>query len=266
MFKYLFLITALLVIGFTSLVSIPGSPYLIGGMTQADISAIFATAITPAGVTFAIWSVIYLSWIVAGAVVAGLSLTPLTKKLLNKDKNSPSRLAGSPLHRGAILAFSLAIALTAVWLVPWGNIWIGTALIVMIAILVLLAYTFSRTREANIIVRSSIHLTFAWIIMATALNITVWMRYMNLPLGGVGDVYYAIFALGIVLLVVSELQCRYKSYIISGVFLWTLLWVYIAHPILEIRVAVIIYAITISIYIIQFLRNKKTSLSSLKFW
>jgi hypothetical protein len=68
--KYLLLITALITIGLTSLVSIPGSPYLIGGMTQADISAMFATSVTPAGVTFAIWSLIYISWIIAGVYVA----------------------------------------------------------------------------------------------------------------------------------------------------------------------------------------------------
>lgn len=62
--KYLLLITALVTIGLTSLVSIPGSPYLIGGYTQADISAMFSTAITPAGLTFSIWSLIYLSWVI----------------------------------------------------------------------------------------------------------------------------------------------------------------------------------------------------------
>ncbi len=65
MIRYLLLITAFVTIGLTSLVSIPGSPYLIGGMTQADISAMFATSVTPAGVTFAIWSLIYLAWVVA---------------------------------------------------------------------------------------------------------------------------------------------------------------------------------------------------------
>ena len=62
--KYPLLISALITIGLTTLVSMPGSPYLIGGMTQADISAMFATSVTPAGFTFAIWSLIYLSWII----------------------------------------------------------------------------------------------------------------------------------------------------------------------------------------------------------
>ena len=68
--RFLLLITAILTIGFTSLVSIPGSPYLIGGKTQADISNMFSTSVTPSGMTFAIWSLIYLSWIIAGIYFA----------------------------------------------------------------------------------------------------------------------------------------------------------------------------------------------------
>jgi hypothetical protein len=248
MIRYLLFITALITIGLTSLVSIPGSPYLIGGMTQADISVMFATAITPAGVTFAIWSLIYLAWVVAWVYVA----------FFQKWK--------SKIDTKSLFLFLLAILLTAVWLLPWGNLYIGVALIVMLAILGLLAYVFTRTRTAHVVVRSSIEITLAWIIMATALNITVWMRYMGWSLGGPTDLYYAIFALGAILLVISELQCRYRTYIISGVFLWTLLGVYIAHPTMEMRWVVIIYVITIGFYILQSLRNKKTALSALKFW
>ncbi|MBC7503953.1 tryptophan-rich sensory protein [Candidatus Gracilibacteria bacterium] len=248
MIRYLLLISALLTIGLTTLVSIPGSPYLIGGMTQADISAMFATSVTPAGFTFAIWSLIYLSWIIVGAYVA------FFKK------------GNAKIDTKSLILFSLAIFLTALWLIPWGNLWISTSLVIMLAILSLLAYVFSRTRSENTIIRSSIDITLGWIIMATALNVTVWMRYIGWSLGGATDIYYAIFALGAILLIVSELQCRYRTYIISGVFLWTLFGVYMAHPILEIQGAVVIYAVTIGLYIIQSLRNKKTALNALKFW
>ncbi len=227
MIRYLLLISALLTIGLTTLVSIPGSPYLIGGMTQADISAMFATSVTPAGFTFAIWSLIYLSWIIVGVCIA----------FFQRSKNT--------LDTMSLIGFALAIALTALWLIPWGNLWISTSLVIMLAILMLLVYTFSRTRDSHIIIRSSIDITLGWIIMATALNVTVWIRYMGWSFGGIGDFYYAIVALGVILLVVSELQCRYRTYIISGVFLWTLFGIYIAHPILEIQGGVVIYAVTI---------------------
>lgn len=225
MTQFILLISGILTIAFTTLVSIPGSPYLIGGMTQADISNMFSTSVTPAGFTFSIWSIIYLSWIVAGIYVA------FFQKWKKKIDNS------------LLTTFSFAIALTGVWLIPWGNIWIGTALIVMIALLWLLIVSFSRSRDAHIIFRSSIDITLWWIIMATALNITVWIRFLGIDTGAPWDFYYAIGALGALLLVVSTLQCRYKSYIISGVFLWTLLGVWIAHPVFEEQVAVGIFAL-----------------------
>lgn len=174
--KYLLLITSLITIALTSLVSIPGSPYLIGGKTQADISNMFATSVTPAGVTFAIWSVIYLSWILAGLALARFPITYVTKKYCPKivpaltDSHTSGRILG---------LFSLAIALTFVWLIPWGNLYIGVALIIMLVIFVLLAYVFTLTRSSSLIVRSSVEITFAWIIMATALNVTVWIRSMG---------------------------------------------------------------------------------------
>jgi hypothetical protein len=160
-------------------------------------------------------------------------------------------LKDTHISKQSIITFALAIGLTAVWLIPWGNIYISTALIVMFMILGFLIHTFFHTRQSSKIVRSSVEITFAWIIMATALNITVWIRYMGYTLGSPGDIYYSIGALGVILLIVSWLQCYYRAYIVSIVFLWTLLGVWIAHDILEQRVAVGIYVMVVLINMIR---------------
>jgi len=144
--KYIPLIVAIFTIGFTSLVSIPDSPYLIGGMTQADISNMFPSAITPAGITFAIWSIIYLSWILAGLVLSGILVTPLTKRYF--PRITPY-LSDKETSKKAMIAFSVAISLTGVWLIPWGNLYIGVALIIMLMILGFLKYTFHLTRKSS---------------------------------------------------------------------------------------------------------------------
>ena len=74
-----------------------------------------------------------------------------------------------------MLIFSSAIALTGVWLIPWGYIWIGTALIVMIVILGLLKYVFHHTRTSHPIVKYSVELTLGWINIATVANVTIWL-------------------------------------------------------------------------------------------
>ena len=254
--RYLLLIISLITIGFTTLVSIPGSPYLIGGHTQADISNIYATSVTPAGITFTIWSLIYLSWIIMAVYVACF----YKKKSLTSSKHH------GVISERSLEIYSLAIGLTGVWLIPWGNLYIGTALVIMVAILALVTYVFTLTRDASLLVRSSIELTLGWILIATTANISVYLRYLGLPYAQPGDYYYAIFALGALLLIVSELQCRYKTYIISAVFLWTLLGEWIAHPLLEARVAVVIYALTLSIYIWNSFYGRSTSLKNMKFW
>ena len=112
--KYLLLIVSILTIIFTSLVSIPSSPFLIGGMTQADISNMFSTSVTPAGITFAIWSIIYVSWIFVWLTLSWLPVTPFTKRFFPR---LVPYLTDTHTKKNAIIAFALAIGLTAVWLI-----------------------------------------------------------------------------------------------------------------------------------------------------
>jgi hypothetical protein len=153
--KYILLIVSLLVIVFSALVSIPGSPFLINGMTQADISNLFPTGITPAGVTFSIWSLIYLSWICAGLQIAGV-FTLLARKfsLFESISEAPKKK-----HDRSIYLFSIAIFLTGVWLIPWGYLSIGISLLVMILILGILKYVYTHTRSTPFFLRTSVELT-----------------------------------------------------------------------------------------------------------
>lgn len=219
---FILLITSIIVIGFTSLVSIPNSPFLIGGMTQADISNMFPTAITPAGFTFSIWSLIYFSWIVAGIYA------------LKNAKKKDNRF---------LIVFSLAIFLTAIWLIPWGYMFIGISLVVMILILALLKYAFRLSRAAHPILRYSTELTLGWIHIATVANITIWLVSLGFTGGGISETYWAIWVLWLALVLTAYYQCRFHTYIISLVFLWTMLWEWFAHDNPAQRYAVLVYSL-----------------------
>ena len=86
-------------------------------VTQADISNMFSTPITPAGFTFSIWSIIYASWLLLWAYV-----------VWKKPKLSS--------HQQYALAW--AQLLSAAWLIPWHFQYILTSFCIMTAILVLL--------------------------------------------------------------------------------------------------------------------------------
>ena len=223
------LISVLITISFTSFLSVPGSPFLIGGMTQADISNLYPTAITPAGITFSIWSVIYLMWIIMALMIA-------FKKVEITKRQS--------------VFYSLSILFTALWLIPWWYQMMGIALVLMLAILGGLKYTFHLTRNSHPLLRSSVELTLGWINIATVANITVWLVSLGFTGWWIPEYYWAIGVLWLALLLTTYYQCRYRTYIISLVFLWTMLGEWIAHPIMEQRVAVVIYSLVVLINMI----------------
>jgi hypothetical protein len=96
-----------------------------------------------------------------------------------------------------ILSFSSAIILTALWLIPWGMNMIGVALIIMIAILAVLKYSYQISRSEHPLVRWSIELTLGWIHIATVANVTIWLVYMGFTGGGISEVYWATGVIGL---------------------------------------------------------------------
>lgn len=251
--KYILLIVSILVIGFSALVSIPGSPFLINGMTQADISNLFPTAVTPAGITFSIWSLIYISWICAGLQVSGI-LSGFARKysFLQNAWDIPKKK-----YHQAIYLFSTAVFLTGIWLIPWGYLSIGLSLLVMILLLGTLKYVYVHTRKAPLFLRSSVELTLWWINIATVANVTVWLISIGFTGWSIPVLYWAIGVLGFALLITLYYQLRYQAYIIPLVFIWAMIGEWIAHPIFEQRIAISIYAIiSLSVVIYTFLRKR----------
>ncbi|MBP6981528.1 hypothetical protein KBB25_02005 [Candidatus Gracilibacteria bacterium] len=254
--KYLFLIITIVTIIFTSAVSIPGSPYLINNMTQADISNMFPSAITPAPITFSIWSLIYLSWIMVGIFLMGFSLPGPIKNLFPQNWHF-SKYKKTP--KNIILCFCAVVMLTGIWLLPWGYLMIGTSLLVMIIILGILKYIFQNSRDLHPIIRSSIELTLGWINIAMVANTTIWLLSIGFQGGNIPEIYWVIGVLGLALGLTIYYQQKYQAYIISLVYLWTLLGVWIAHPSYEQRFTVVILGIAtlISIVISYFNKKKK---------
>jgi benzodiazapine receptor len=89
----------------------------LNGVTQADISNLFFTIITPIGFTFSIWTIIYLSWFIVSMMVAFKDIQ------INKEQK---------------LLFSISMVLTGVWLIPWHFSHIGLSVSIMLLLLFVL--------------------------------------------------------------------------------------------------------------------------------
>jgi hypothetical protein len=103
-----------------------------------------------------------------------------------------------------------------------------------------------------------VELTLWWINIATVANITIWLLSIGFTGGSIPEIYWAIGVLGLALILTLYYQFRYHAYIIPLVFIWAMIGEWIAHPILEQRIAVITYIIiTATVLLLQYTKELK---------
>ncbi|MEP2771201.1 MAG: hypothetical protein ABJH05_03565 [Fulvivirga sp.] len=149
------LITVLIVNGMAN-----GLP--INGMTTGEISAMYPNLFVPAGITFSIWGLIYLSLI-------GFCVYPFI-----------SNQTGV-INRVGYL-FLLTCALNVSWILVWHHLMVGFSLIIMLAFLITLLSIYKRCRAAEPtsrlekwLVYKPFSIYFAWICVATIANTTAFL-------------------------------------------------------------------------------------------
>jgi hypothetical protein len=140
-----------------------GSTTVLGGVTSADVSDMYPTLVTPAGFTFAIWSVIY-------TLLALFVIYQALPK--NKDK---------PFLAQVSWFFGLSSVFNILWLVLWHYDFVTYSVILMLGLLTSLILVYRRLdigrTTVDIKERLMIHLPFSvylgWISIATIANISV---------------------------------------------------------------------------------------------
>ena len=170
----------------------------LNGVTQADISNMFSTPITPAGFTFSIWSIIYASWLLLWAYV-----------VWKKPKLSS--------HQQYALAW--AQLLSAAWLIPWHFQYILTSFCIMTAILVLL-WSAMNTKISDKWYKMTLSLFLGWISIAFLLNFNTTLIAYDLyqfPL------VYSGITLMIWLFLTSYWGYKQRNFIPLWVFAWAVL-------------------------------------------
>ena len=135
----------------------------INGQSMPEISAKYPSLFTPAGFTFAIWSVIYL----------GL-LAYVIYQALPSQRTNPGLAAISKL-------FVANCVLNAAWIYLWHYDLLVLSVLCMFAILVTLVLIYRKLaaiEEASLAQRIVVHVPFAlytaWITVASIANISAW--------------------------------------------------------------------------------------------
>lgn len=195
--KYFLLISSILSIWITTFfVFLP-----LAWKSQADISDMYQTIITPAWFTFSIWSIIYLSWFI------------LWIYLINKKDNLPKKKS--------IIILWIAELLSAIWIIPWNYEFLWISFILILSILIMLFYI-SMKNQKDLVFKNTLNLYLWWILVATIANLHVLLMYYNIY-----DYKIIIWVISIAIWA-SINYFLYKKYwyiISSLVFIWALIWI-----------------------------------------
>lgn len=147
--KYIILTTSILTIGFNIL----ANALPLAGNSTKFVSDKFYTLITPAPFTFAIWGLIYITWLY-------LSYLALKNKIVTSSKFTK--------------LFALSGILNCLWLVMWHTLHINLSALVMILLLVsvILAYLELKKLGNSKLTLNIFSIYLGWLIVAAVANIS----------------------------------------------------------------------------------------------
>lgn len=224
LYRFLPIITVIITLLATSYISL----LPLNGVSQADVSNKFPTLLTPAPFTFSIWGLIYVTWIVSAFLIAIKSI-----EVGKKQK----------------VVFSLTVALTAFWLIPWHYERVLVSLFVLLWIFACASFLFLHTRkkETSLVFKYTTEITYSWIIIATILNTFVYMQAVWTIQNTENILLVSLLGIFVWCMVHIVLLNGFKAYLPIFVYVWALWGIYSAQPLPSVRLTAIIIAIILLI-------------------
>ncbi|MFW5790697.1 MAG: tryptophan-rich sensory protein [Bacillota bacterium] len=183
----------------------------INDIPTGEVSDQYENIFTPAGFTFSIWGVIYLSLIIL--------IVYLTIGLIRKKSRSINYIKDMGYF------FFISSILNAIWIFLWHYELLGASIFVILGILISLIIIYRKINLSSVNYRwltvpFSIYL--AWISVATVANITVWQTAINWGRLGRSESFWFVIILIVIVLLTAFFLKFFKDYIYSLVILWAL--------------------------------------------
>ncbi len=188
----------------------------LNGRTTGGVSDSYPSLFTPAGVTFAIWSLIYL---LLGAHV-------LYQLGLFRDGPETPREAAL-LNRIGVL-FAISSLANAAWVFVWHYDHIALSAVLITVILVCLALIVVTLRGADLVGRQRrlvgwpFSVYFGWITVATVANITVLLVSRRWDGLGLAESTWAVIIVGVSMAIGTFTMVRNRD----AAYGWVLIWAF----------------------------------------
>lgn len=185
------------------------------GQTAVDTEPL----IVPAGYAFAIWGVIYI----------GLIVFPIYQLIKKKDSH--------PLWHQVRIWYSLNVVANGLWLAFASYNWLWTTVLIISFMLVSLY----RINQLLLQIEASdapinfwterlvFSLYFAWITLATALNISAALNFYDWNGFGLSDATWSLIILPIVAAIASVVFWKYRDRAYASVVIWAFIALVVKH-------------------------------------
>lgn len=186
----------------------------LNGRNTGEISAAYDNLFTPAGVTFAIWSVIYL---LLGAHV-------LYQLGLFRDR--PDTADDTALLNRIGLLFSLSSLANTAWIFAWHYDLIPLSAVLLVTILTLLGLIVVTLRRANLTGRRRLlvglpfSVYFGWSTVAVVANITVLLVYWKWDGFGIAQSTWAVIIILVAMAIGTITMLRNRDVAYGLVLIW----------------------------------------------
>jgi len=216
----------------------------LNGKTTQELSDALPNLFVPAGITFSIWGIIYILWIIF-AIYQG-------RDLFKKEE------IDMPFLQQITFLFIVSSIANSAWIFLWHYEYVGLSLLMMIILLLSLLALYVRLKIGRSIVstteRLCVHIPFSvylgWITVATIANITAFLVFVNWDGFGISQLNWTTIIIAVATLLTILMLTLRKDIAFSLVVLWAFFGIWMKRTTLPNTPIDVNVATTISIAII----------------
>ena len=216
----------------------------LNGNTTQELSDNLPNLFVPAGITFSIWSIIYILWFIFAIYQA--------RDLFKKEE------INMPFLQQISILFIVSSIANSTWIFLWHYEYVGLSLLVMIILLFSLLAIYNRLNIGRSIgsmaERLWVHVPFSvylgWITVATIANITAFLVSVNWDGFGISELNWTIIIIAVATFLTILMLALRKDIAFSLVVLWAFFGIWMKRTTLPNTTIDINVATTITIAII----------------
>ncbi len=192
----------------------------IGGITTGEVSDSLPNLFAPAGVTFAIWGLIYL-------LLAGLAVYLLFPGLLGRERNQE-------LVRRVGFWFIAGNVFNSLWIFAWHNMQIGLSLLLIVAVFLTTAVVYLRLQsfsvqnlKERVFVQWPFRIYFGWLTVAVIANVFSFVAHVQWDGFGLPSAFWTAALIAAAVIIGYWMLQRFQDIPYIAVLIWALLGIII---------------------------------------